>query len=94
MTTQYTVCRAFSRPEPGGVKTYEVGALVTFDTPEQATYHVDAEFVVEGAPLALAAAPVADKPTGKPARARKPKAAADPDPDSDLDADLDADDDE
>lgn len=94
MTTQYTVRRAFSRPEPSGVKTYEVGALVTFATPEQATYHVDAEFVVEGAPLASVAAPVADKTAGKPARGRKAKAAADPDPDLDLDADLDADDDE
>ncbi len=77
MTDKYTVIRAFSRPEPSGVKTYEVGASVTFDTPEQATYHVDAAFVVEGAPLA----------SGKPARGRKPQAVTAQDPDADGDGD-------
>ena len=80
MADQYTVQRAFCRPEPSGMKTYDVGDSVTFDTPEQATYHVDAEFVAAGAPAA-------DEAAGKPARGRKPRAVTAPDPDADGDGD-------
>ena len=94
MADQYTVRRAFCRPEPSGVKTYEVGMPVIFDTPEQATYYVDAEFVAPGAPAAPADAPVADKPAARVSRGRKPMAVTAPDPDADVDDDAPDDDDE
>lgn len=94
MADPYRVLRAFCRPEPSGMKTYGVGDLVTFDTPEQAIYHVDAGFVAMDAP---AAAPAAEKPAARPSRGRKAPAvtAPDPDPDDDdIDEDTDDDDDE
>lgn len=92
MADPYRVLRAFCRPEPSGMKTYGVGDSVTFDTPEQAIYYVDAGFVAMDAP---AAAPAADKPPAKPSRSRKAPVATAPDPDpDDDDIDEDTDDDD
>ncbi len=83
MADPYRVLRAFCRPEPSGMKTYRVGDPVTFDTPEQAIYHVDAGFVAMDAP---ATAPAPDKPAARPSRSRKAPVTA-PDPDADDDDD-------